>query len=568
MDFIYWSIFCFFSLMIMAILTSPLARRLGVPILLVLLGIGMLSGLTPAFLDYIQDPYIIFFVAAPALALILFDSGFQTPFTQNKNFFLPASVLASLGVLLSVLFLTPFAMILLDIPLLQAMLLASLISSTDAAAVFLLLRAKNIYLKTNVQSTLEIESGSNDPAAVFLTLTCLALIDFPLTSQTLWAGILLFLQQSILGLMGGFALFYLMRFLLNYVRLEQPLYPLMIFALVLVGFSGISLLGGSGYLTVYLSGLILGNHQIRAKAGILKFQQSLAYFAQILMFTSLGLFVSFDYLKQALGIGLILGSILIFLVRPLMVFLLLYPFPAFSFKEKAFMAFVGLRGATSLLLALILVFSSFEKAVLFFHIIFVMVLLSLLTQGLFLKPLALLFHTKRNLLAPPAVRESIDLPGLRDSFLMMYELCETSAVVQGETVPRWAQPVLLIRDKIIYQANAIRFFKPQDKVYVFVQNERTLQLLNQLYGDSVAREKTLFGTFLVSAQTPIRTLQKIYQFPLEKEFMNDTLNEFIQKKFPQAQIGDRLSLGILHFVIRDKNDKEIISIGFDIDNKY
>lgn len=570
MDFIYLPILLFTVLMIVSILTSLISARSGIPLLLVFIFIGVLvssGSLAPLFVE-LQHPRIVFFIGSVALALILFDSGFHTPMKNFKLTMYPSVLLATAGVILSAALMTPIAKYALDIDWLYAALLVSMISSTDAAAVFFLLRSQGIMLKEKVQSTLEVESGANDPMAIFLTFGLILLIQQQAEGQTLnWLHLgSNFFAQLFIGGGAGYLLSKIMNFSLNHVKLEQALYPLFTLGLSMAGFALISLIGGSGYLALYIAGLLLGNSKIQAKATISKFQQTISWLSQILMFTILGIFVTPSELKNVLVPGLIIGTALIFIGRPLMIFLLLAFFKSFTFKDKCFISFVGLRGATSILLALAPVVYVIPGANSFFNLIFIMVLYSLSFQGLLIPLAARLFRVIIPGSAQTTERIEVDLPGLNDSSLMMYELCSTSPVVLGQKIPRWAQPVLLIRKHVIYQTTKIREFRPKDKVYVFVPSEHRLPLLDQLYGDG-KRKDTLgvFGDFPIAPTTTFNELQKMYGIPIEQRFLNFTVADLIQQEFPDADVGDRLSLESIELVVRAVQEGKPTSVGIDID---
>lgn len=570
MDFIYLPILLFTVLMIISILTSLFSARSGIPLLLVFIFIGVLASagsLAPLFTQ-LQHPKIVFFIGSVALALILFDSGFHTPMKSYKSAMYPSILLATIGVILGAVIMTPIVKYALETNWMSAALLSSMISSTDAAAVFFLLRSQGIVLKKRVQSTLEVESGANDPMAIFLTFGVIMLIQQQETGHNLNWFLLgsNFFAQLFIGGGAGFLLFKIMNFSLNHVKLEQALYPLFTLGLAMTGFALTSMIGGSGYLALYIAGLLLGNSKIQAKATISKFQQTISWLSQILMFTILGIFVTPAELKNVLIPGLILGTSLIFIGRPLMIFMLLIFFKNFTFKDKCFISFVGLRGATSILLALAPIVYNIPGAESFFNIIFIMVLYSLSFQGLLIPFTARLFKVILPCTLQATERVEIDLPGLNNSSLMMYELCETSPVILGQSIPRWAQPVLLIRNHVIYQTTKVSEFRPGDKVYVFVPSEHRLPLLDQLYGNDKAKDALgVFGDFPISPSTTFDELQKMYGIQVDLRLLEFTVADLIQKEFPDMDVGDRLSLDSIELVVRSIKNGEPTSIGIDID---
>lgn len=570
MDFIYVPILLVTILMVVSILTSLFSAKSGIPLILVFIFIGVIAsaGHFAPFFTELQHPRIVFFIGSVALALILFDSGFHTPMKSFKQAAYPSVLLSTVGVALSAAILLPITKYLLNIDWLSACLLVSMISSTDAAAVFFLLRSQGIALKEKVQSTLEVESGANDPMAIFLTLGLITLIQQYQGSHTLHLTpvALGFFSQLFIGGGAGFFLFKIMHFAINRVKLEQALYPLFTLGLAMTGFAFISLMGGSGYLSLYIAGLLLGNSKIQARVSISKFQQTISWLSQILMFTILGIFVTPSSLKEVLLPGFLMGTALIFIGRPLMVFILLPFFKSFTFKDKCFLSFVGLRGATSILLALAPIVHSIAGAEKFFNIIFIMVIYSLSFQGLLIPIVARICRVVIPSSRQTTERVEVDLPGLTDSSLMMYELCETSPVIIGQKIPRWAQPVLLIRNEVIYQTSKVREFRPQDKVYVFVPSERRLPLLDQLYGDGKADDILgVFGDFPIAPNTTFGELQKMYGVHIDSNLSSQTVANLIQKEFPDVDVGDRLSLEAIELVVRSVQDGIPTGIGVDID---
>ncbi len=569
MDFINIPILLFTVLLSISILTSLVSARAGVPLILLFLCIGLIagSGVFP-FLIELQRPRIAFFIGSVALALILFDSGFQTSMKSYRKAARASILLATVGVGLSALFLAPIAKFVLNLDWLQAALLVSIISSTDAAAVFFLLRSQGIALKEKVQSTLEIESGANDPMAIFLT------IGFIMVIQTISMGlepdkslfIARFFAQLFIGGGCGFLLFNIMRFCVNRVRFERALYPIFVLGLAMMGFAVTNMLGGSGYLAVYIAGLLLGNSHIQARSPILRFQQTISWLSQILMFATLGLFANWSELQKVILPAFLIGTGLTFIARPAMVWLLLGLSKKYTVGEKMFMSFVGLRGATSILLALAPLVYEIPNAALFFNVIFVMVLYSLAFQGLLIPLAAKWCHVIEYKKHHPATRTEVDLPGLENSSLILYELTEKSPVVRGQKIPRWAQPTLVIRQGVLYQKALVSQFRAGDKVYVFAPSDRRLPLLDQLFGSEEHADLLgVLGDFPIAPRTTFGELCHMYGVKIQKSLEHKTVAELLTAEFPDADIGDRLSLDSIELVVRGVQDGVPTEIGIDID---
>ena len=569
MDFINLPILLFSVLLSLSVLTSLVSFRIGVPLILLFLCIGLLTGGAGlSLLDGIRHPQSAFFIGSVALALILFDSGFHTKTKGYKQIFFPSFLLATVGVILTAALLAPIAKDILFIGWIPALLLASIISSTDSAAVFFLLRSQGITIREKVKSTLEVESGANDPMAIFLTISFITLLvqvneghhpDYMVLIPT-------FLMQLIFGVLGGLGLGYGMTKIVQKISLEPALYPIFVLAMALGGFAVVNLIGGSGFLAVYLAGLLLGNGKINAYTQISKFQQTLTWLSQIALFITLGLFVSVDALTDVWFPALLIGLGLIFIARPLTVFGILSPFKIYTFKEKLFISAVGLRGATSILLALAPIVYGIGYADEFFNVIFVMVLFSLGFQGFLIPVLAKWCNLVVPQLSRPPEKMQIDLPELPDSSLIVYELTEQTPAVLGKDVPKWAKSVLLIRDGVSYSASNIRILKPHDKVYVFSYTDARQKMLDVLYGGGQAPEAAdVLGDFPMAPQTTFGDLEKMYGIVIDDNIRHDNILEVMRQGGEDFEIGDRLSLNGIDIVVRAVEDCCPTELGLDID---
>ena len=571
MDFVNLPILIFAVLLCISILTSLFSLRAGIPLILIFLCIGLLAG-TGNFeiLETLRRPKICFFIGSLALALILFDSGFQTEMRNYRMVSRPSVILATLGVIATAGFLMLFGKYLLHLGWVPAFLLAAIISSTDSAAVFFLLRSQGITLREKVKATLEVESGANDPMAIFLTLSSIILIQHQATRDlaSYTSLIFLFLSQILVGGGMGYLLGKAITFCVNQVKLETALYPIFVIGLVLLGFSVTNLLGGSGFLAVYIAGLLSGNSKIQAHSQISKFQQTLTWLSQITMFTCLGLFVTLSGLQQYWKPALLLGFLLMFVARPLMVWIILSFFRNYSARDKNFISFVGLRGATSILLALMPIVYGLDFADSFLNIIFMMVLLSLSLQGFLIPTVARLCRVvvPSNRYDPTVT--GVDLPGLLDSSLLLYELTPESPVVQGKSIPRWAQPILVVRDGIAYfSGSVLKRLRSGDKIYVFLPSNARRRILDDLYttNDSQQAHNNLFGDFPIDPTTTFQTLSGLYGFRIPPNIQNMTIAEFMQNELTDIEVGDRLSLGEVDLVVRALDNGILTEIGLDID---
>lgn len=572
MDFINIPILLVGLLLTISIMTSLLSSRVGVPLILVFLCIGLAVGAGNfEVLNALQHPRIVFFVGTVALAMILFDSGFHTPIKNYREDAKPSLVLSTLGVLITALMLVPCVKWILDVDWLKALLLVSIISSTDSAAVFFLLRSRGLLLREKVKSTLEIESGTNDPMAIFLTLTFAMMIQQQLLGQSVSFGVIAssFVSQALVGAGVGFLLSYTMRFLINKFHLETALYPIFVLGLALFGFGVANLLGGSGFLTLYIAGLYVGNSRIQAYTQISKFQQTFTWLSQISMFVVLGLLVTFSGMTKVFVPAFMISVVLMFVVRPAMVFLLLWPFKNYSIGEKIFISFVGLRGATSILLALIPMVFGLPYAEEIFNIIFVMVLISLAVQGFAIPVAGRWCGVTLPLLEKDPVKTEIDLPGLTDSSLVMYEMTDTTPAVQGEKIPKWARPTLVIRNGVSYPTGArLRQLKKGDKVYVFVSSELQRPVLDHLFGGGHSLDGGVYGDFPIAPTTTFAELEWMYGLTVDKGIRDYSVAELFEQEFDDIEVGDRLSLDSVELVVHGLENGSLTEVGIDIDPEF
>jgi len=374
------------GLLLISVLVSKISDRFGVPALLLFLGLGMLAGSDGPGGIYFDNPAIAQFVGVIALVLILFSGGLDTDFKQVRAVLKEGILLSTLGVLITALITGWICIFLLDLPPLVGLLLGAIVSSTDAAAVFSVLRSKGISLKGNLKPLLELESGSNDPMAIFLTIGLIQLIQSP--EQSALSLISLFFLQMLLGGVIGVVMGRLMGWLINHIRLGyEGLYPVLSLALVFLTFGVTNILGGSGFLAVYVTGIVLGNREFIHRRSLLRFHDGLAWLMQIAMFLTLGLLVFPSRLPAVAGSGLLIAAGLMFLSRPLGVLLSLIG-SRFSLPEKVFVSWVGLRGAVPIILATFPLLAQIPQAELIFNIVFFVVLTSVLLQGTTITPAA------------------------------------------------------------------------------------------------------------------------------------------------------------------------------------
>lgn len=366
-------------LLLVSVLVSKISDRFGVPALLLFLLLGMLAGSDGFGGIYFDDPGLAQFIGVIALVLILFSGGLSTEWNQVRPVIKEGLLLSTFGVLITALIVGLFASAVLGLSLIEGLLLGSIVSSTDAAAVFSVLRARGISLKGQLKPLLELESGSNDPMAIFLTIGLIQLITQPDLSA--WSLVVLFIRQMVLGAVFGYALGRGMVFLINRVKLSyEGLYPVLTLALVFLAFGLAAVLGGSGFLAVYIAGIVMGRYDFIHKRSLARFHDGLAWIMQITMFLTLGLLVFPSRLLPIIGIGLLTAGCLMFVARPASVFVSLLP-SSMNWREKLFVSWVGLRGAAPIILATFPLLAGLQQAELIFNVVFFVVLTSVLLQG-------------------------------------------------------------------------------------------------------------------------------------------------------------------------------------------
>ena len=366
-------------LLLISVLVSKISDRYGVPALLLFLILGMLAGSDGPGGIYFDDPALAQSIGILALVLILFSGGLSTEWEQVRPALKEGALLATFGVLITALVVGLFASFMLDLELIEGLLLGAIVSSTDAAAVFSVLRSKNVDLKGKLKPLLELESGSNDPMAIFLTVGLIQLISHPGLPLVSLLG--LFFQQMLLGAVLGLGMGRAMLWLINRIQLGyEGLYPVLTLALMFLTFGVTDALGGSGFLAVYLAGIVLGHHDFIHKRSLLRFHDGMAWIMQIAMFLTLGLLVFPSEILPIIGTGLLVAACLMFVARPLSVFLSLLP-SRLNWREKSFISWVGLRGAAPIILATFPLLAGLEQADLIFNIVFFVVLTSVLLQG-------------------------------------------------------------------------------------------------------------------------------------------------------------------------------------------
>ncbi|PPJ45659.1 potassium/proton antiporter [Rhizobium sp. KAs_5_22] len=557
------------ALVLLAAFSSLIAFRFGAPLLLLFLLIGLATGVDGLGIEF-SDNAFAYALGSIALAVILFDSGYGTSLQSFKLSAAPALTLATGGVLITAGFFGLMAHLLLDFSFLEGLLLGSIVASTDAAAVFFLLRIGGINIRDRVRSTLEVESGTNDPMAIFLTMALVQL----LAAGEGYSGfdmelLRLFVEQMGLGLALGLIGGALIVFVLRRISVERGLAPIFMLAMALLVFSYTGAVGGSGFLAVYVAGIYAGSQKIPASGAITRFQDGMTWLAQIVMFLVLGLLATPSQFPSILIPAVLLGLFLVFVARPLAVWACLLPFD-FTQRETGFIAWVGLRGAVSILLAILPILGNLEKGQTYFNVAFIVVMISLVLQGWTIKPVA----RKLGLIIPPRIgaidKLELDLPGAAHHELLAYRVVADSPVLRGERIPRWAMPSLVIRDGKSMRYQYAGRLRENDQVYLFIAPGYS-KLLDRLFASKAPVEEDdseFFGTFAISPNTRVEDLDQAYgPLTISEADRAKTVAELIAQRLGgQADYADRARLGSIVLIVRDLDETgHVASVGVSLE---
>ena len=557
-------------LLVISILASVLSNRLGAPILLTFLIIGMLAGTDGIIgLDF-DDPDMAFFIGSTALVIILFDGGMRTNPQRFRVALWPAISLATVGVALTCTLVACAAVVWFGLPWPAALLIGAILSSTDAAAVFGIFQSQGLQIKERVGATLEIESGTNDPMAVILTLTMTAAV-----ASGRFEVWYLMLADVIWQLVGGLLFGWLGGRLFIIAARKLPLsftfFPLLAVASAVLVFATTATLQGSGFLAVYLMGFVIGNARLPQLVHILHVQDGLAWLAQITMFLILGLLVTPSHLLEYLPVALGIAFALIFVARPIAVLISLLPF-SFPWREQLFMSWVGLRGAVPIILALFPWLSGVEQQELYFDIAFVVVMVSLLIQGWTIAPLARWLNLEVPKRPQPQQRMPLSSVASKEALeVWLYRIdkdspaCDHSWSELKLTAP--ATFVGLVRDGEWIQPETKPVVEEGDDLLV-AATARDIDEVSRILASGgrglKVNDKGFFGDFSLRGDLTFTELSSVYPLGnVDDTLMGKMLKDYFTEKFHRrVVIGDMITVGDVVLTVREIDELgEVKSLG-------
>ena len=474
-------------LLFVSILASKISTKLGIPTLLIFLAIGMLAGSDGIGGISFYNPYLAKVLGAVTLTLILFSGGLDTEYAHIRPIIWNGILLSTVGVLATAFSIGYFTYLVTNLSLVESLLLGSIISSTDAAAVFSILRSKNIYLKHNLAPTLELESGSNDVLAYFLMVFFTGLLSSK-GAISVSSAIPMFFREMLIGGVMGFLIGKAMVLVVNKARLAyEALYPGLTLSMILFAYSATNFIHGSGFLAVYIAALMLGSQDFLHKKSLIRFYDGVTWLMQVVMFIVLGLLVFPKRLIPVAGMGVLISLVLMFMARPLGVFLSLAFFKKVDYKQKLFISWVGLRGAVPIVFATYPLLEGIDKSDTIFHIVFFIVLTSILFQGTTLHQLAQWLQLEAQL-AKKKAGALISLSEDIKSELLEIGVVNNSTAAGKQIVelgfPKGSLIVLIRRDDHYITPRGDTVIEAGDKLMVMTDDQRAIKDIKACLGST------------------------------------------------------------------------------------
>ncbi|TFH86857.1 potassium/proton antiporter [Billgrantia azerbaijanica] len=551
-------------LIALSVIASRLSTMVGLPLLLIFLALGMLAGEEGVLGIQFDDYSLAFLIGHLALAMILLDGGLRTRLKTFRVGFKPALSLATLGVFVTSALVGVIAMHVFGLSLVQGLLVGAIVGSTDAAAVFSMLSGRGVHLNERVSATLEIESGTNDPMAIFLTLLLVELLagDLGGVTETLLFLVSQFGLALIIGLGGG----WLSARLIRWLDLAPGLYSLLALALGFAVFGLTGFLGGSGFLAIYLTGLMIGNRPGRHLNFILPVHDGLAWLSQIGLFLILGLLVTPSELLDYALPATVVALALILVARPLAVFISVKPFFKFRWRELFFIAWVGLRGAVPIVLAIFPVIGGVENASLYFNVAFAVVLLSLLIQGGSLPLMARWMKVEIPKGVTPNHRGPLGILPENDYEMFVYQVDNSDlddVPIRLLRFPSGAVISALFREHAMLHPKGSTRLRLGDVICVIGRTD-DLPALNRLFsGDAkLKQERAFFGTFTFDGDALMRDIAGVYGLTLSPGESDMSLGEFVSLRVGgHPVVGDDVDWHGIHWVVSEMNGNKVTRVG-------
>jgi len=557
-------------ILLAAILLGAASSRVGLPVLLVFLVVGMLAGEDgPGGIVFNDVPFA-FLVGNLALAIILLDGGLRTRYETFRVGLAPAVVLATAGVALTAAAVGAFAAWLLAIDLRLGLMLGAVVGSTDAAAVFAILKGSGTRLNDRLAATLEIESGVNDPMAVFLTVMLIGVLLGPGT-PTFGDFARSFALQVGGGLVGGLVFGALLAWLVARASLPEGLYALLFASGGVLAFALTNTAGGSGFLAVYLVGVLVGNRRVHADENVLRAMDGLAWLAQASMFLLLGLLVTPLELLPIVGPGLLIAAFLMLVARPVAVAICLAPFRVAA-RETVFVSWVGLRGAVPVVLALFPLMADVEGARMVFNIAFCVVLVSLLVQGSTVAMAARHLGVDIPPHPEPVSRAVVDATREGAWEVMQFKVGAASPAVGQRldelTLPPRSRPVAVFRGGAKLEPSPDLALRAFDRLTLLARSEdadRVATLLADVSASGPLAPRAFFGDFVVGAEVKVADLTDLYGLQVDPAWRDRTLDQLLSEKLRRrAVIGDQARLGKLVLTVRDVDHGRVTRVGLKL----